>query len=412
MPAECVRSDGAPCAAIPNDAELTSPPSKWPDCFKEQPLKSFLSKVLKGTRCRLTDEPPQSVLTESFEVKVDALDSAATAERVRDALGWQVIKGFALLEATKGVYVARPRWWNEHSASNMWVDLTPRAEGHAKMVLVESTVTPEEAAAAAAARAKPKPARASAPSGGAAVDVSDAASALSPGSGGQATGVGTPSPFDGFDGFDGRPSAPTSSSSAPRSKSSRAGSGPSHPLVGLWRSQDMIRYVPYGEKKFDGYQPTKKTLFPGKCADVRLVLHEDFTFDLEARRWGKGYDGKREPASEFQPRREPELGAPLEYGDVDACCLRVHGTWLLTQFHELHFLIKSVDEESNGGPPNGDAPSPPITKKDIQYAAGLSLGRPIKAPLDDKTHRSSMSLTLNEYLKHSCMLVHDDHAAV
>ena len=55
--------------------------------------------MLKGTRCRLTEEPPAAVLTESFEVKVDATDSMVTAERVCAALSWQVVKGYAVFEA-------------------------------------------------------------------------------------------------------------------------------------------------------------------------------------------------------------------------------------------------------------------------------------------------------------------------
>ena len=44
------------------------------------------------------------------------------------------------------------------------------------------------------------------------------------------------------------------------------------------------------EKKVHG-QRTGKRIFPGHKGQVRLVLHEDGMFEMEARKWGADFDG-------------------------------------------------------------------------------------------------------------------------
>ena len=322
-------SDGS--GASSSDALLHSPPRQWPKCFKESaPLKRFLGKILKGTRCRLTDEPPTSVLTEAIDVKISATDSAANAERVHAELDWAVVTGYALFEkaSSEGVFVAEKRSWNEHKGA--WVDLTPRPPAHTQIVLVESAVTPAAVAAAiasATARVPSKPA----------IDVSDATSTVPP----------TPTP-------QAPPAAAPPKAAATKPKKKPSASKAS--VVGMWRSVSTVRDVPVGEKGYDGYQKTKRVPFPGPNADVRMELREDGTFELEARRWGKGFDGRREGVGEFAPRSETELFAPLEYGAKEAAALHVSGAWLERDFGECHFLVTKVEEHRNG---EADPPSAP-----------------------------------------------------
>lgn len=135
----------------------------------------------------------------------------------------------------------------------------------------------------------------------------------------------------------------------------------------------------------------KHVPFPGSKGQVRLLVHADGTYELEARRWGT-VDGLREG-------REPEMFAPLEYGDKGAATLRVSGSW--TERHEPNFKVEKVEQLSNG-----DA-EPPITEKEIHYACGKSLGRPLKAHLPrDNKNWDVMWLDINEYLKFMVTLRH------
>ena len=59
---------------------------------------------------------------------------------VYEELGWQVAKGFALLEIDGGGFVAQQRWWNVEPASASWVDFTPRRAALSQQVLVESAL--------------------------------------------------------------------------------------------------------------------------------------------------------------------------------------------------------------------------------------------------------------------------------
>ena len=134
-------SGSAPAASPPPD-ELLSPPRGWPASFHSAALNAFIGKGgLGGTRCRLTGAPTSEqrlqVLTAAERVSIAVDDSTRNAESARDALGWRVVKGFAVFElaSAPGQYCALPRWWNA-TAEGAWVDLTPRA--HTQLVLVES----------------------------------------------------------------------------------------------------------------------------------------------------------------------------------------------------------------------------------------------------------------------------------
>lgn len=142
---------------------LISPPRKWPDSFKEAPLKSFMGKKkLNGKRVRLTAAPSSDDVAKAEGVTISPVDSFGNAEAIKASLGLEVIKGFAVFElaAHPDQFVAHKRWWNARS-TGVWVDYTPRPDGLAEMVLVESalstkTTAPltDELRAAIAARAK------------------------------------------------------------------------------------------------------------------------------------------------------------------------------------------------------------------------------------------------------------------
>ena len=149
---------GAPDDVVASDPSrasrgppFVSPPRGWPGCFSSnKALKSFLGgkQALGGKRVRLTEEPSASDLAAVAEVDlmlVDELqpdDPFGNAERVRDALGWEVRKGFAVLEleaAPGEAWVAHRRWWNAapEASGEKWVDFTPRGS-HPELLLVES----------------------------------------------------------------------------------------------------------------------------------------------------------------------------------------------------------------------------------------------------------------------------------
>ena len=371
---------------------VLSPPRAWPACFKESAkLKNFIGTELKGTRCRLVNTAPAAHLAaEAAAVKLDDVtDSFMAAERLSNELKWRIIKGFAIFERedSPGVFVAQQRWWNAHTASGIWVDLTPRPE-HAQLVLVESGVAPKAgrviamlaaadvAAASAAAPAIATPAIST--RAAAVVDISDdaavasaavaAATAASPATAAAPPAAAAPA-------VPAPPAPPEVGEPRRREAFPSRGvpRGRTHPMVGMWRSSPGQKPVPTGAR---GSQYSDKGLrvkhvpFPGSKGQVRLLVHADGTYELEARRWGT-VDGLREG-------REPEMFAPLEYGDKGAATLRVSGSW--TERHEPNFKVEKVEQLSNG-----DA-EPPITEKEIHYACGKSLGRPLKAHLPRDTN--------------------------
>ena len=84
---------------------------------------------------------------------LSAEDSFGNAEAIQQACGWQVIKGFAVFEidgSAGGAFVGHKRWWNQKD-SGVWVDATPRPEGAAELVLLESALSTKASAKMSAA---------------------------------------------------------------------------------------------------------------------------------------------------------------------------------------------------------------------------------------------------------------------
>ena len=338
-------------------ATLLSPPRDWPNCFTANAaLKKFL-KTVKGKRARLIGPPPASVLAElgglSFDSAVTPLEHA---ERVHNHLGWPIVTGVALYERedTSDEFVAEEWHWNVHPSS-MWIDLKPRTPSVEQLVLVEIARLPNTCAATPTG----------APTSSSTIDTTAETCQLPHPINPRKPTLPLPPPT--------APStaaaAATTSTSVldssnltkPRRKKERKDS-----LLGMWRHIDIRRKVQC--KGEDGYTFTKNTWFPGTHGQVRMVLRADQTFEFEARRWGT-VDGLREGPTEFAPRYEPELLAPLEYGDAGAAVLRVTGTWIQTQHSELHLQLQSVEELSNG------TAVPPVNTAEIHYATGKRLGR-------------------------------------
>ena len=335
------------CSAEPlaSPDALITPPRSWPECFSTTPLKKFCAKVLRGKRARLVESP----------------QSAAAV----DASLCTTIKGFALFESKEvpGVYVAKPQSWLQ-LPQGTWLDPT-RSE---PIVLIESSVTAEEAAAAAKANAKPVEA----------LDISDAPAKAS---------TAEPPPPPAYQ------------------PKKRVGNS----LVGLWRSVDTVRMRPAAhttlpshlkhlKSEYNGVEGSRKNrmVFPGKKAQVRLLLRPDNTFDLEARRWGREFDGLRDGGGEFEGRREPDMFAPLEYLDKEAAALHVSGTWEHLSYGDVALQLTSVNEMKNG------EVLPPVTAAEIYYACGKALGRPIKCGCSKE--KPQLALRLNEYLEHVVVL--------
>ena len=139
-PSDVVASEGGR-----TQGTLVSPPQGWPACFKENPkLKALMGKKsLAGKRCRLTGTPSADDTGKAAAVSLNHEDSFGNALAVQEALGWEVIKGFAvfsLAEAPTEAFVAHKRWWNAKE-SGVWVDLTPRPDGFDQVVLLESALS-------------------------------------------------------------------------------------------------------------------------------------------------------------------------------------------------------------------------------------------------------------------------------
>ena len=142
-------------------SSLVSPPSGWPKCFSENAtLKGLMGKKnLAGKRCRLTGAPSKEDMGKLDGVQIDPEDPFGNAERISQACGWQVIKGYVVYElggADAGNFVAHKRWWNQKD-SGVWLDATPRLPGIGDMVLLESALsTKTQMALSAGVRAAAK----------------------------------------------------------------------------------------------------------------------------------------------------------------------------------------------------------------------------------------------------------------
>ena len=135
------------------NAHVTTPPSTWPACFREDAtFKRLMGKhCLQGKRCRAVGPPTTRQLLEGIspppEVHISPHDSFANAEALAAARGWAVVRGFALMEAVDEAsgarcYVAHKRWWNIRGGKEggAWIDLTPRLEEGLTLILLESEV--------------------------------------------------------------------------------------------------------------------------------------------------------------------------------------------------------------------------------------------------------------------------------
>jgi len=124
-------------------SEVMSPPIDWPNCFNSPRLKTLLKRI-KGRRCRLTEPPSEELRCTASGVHLTPGDSTGNAMSVQATLGWDILKGFVLLEMSCGKYVVQRRWWNVEPSSSSWVDFTPRLSRFAQMVLVESGLPDDE----------------------------------------------------------------------------------------------------------------------------------------------------------------------------------------------------------------------------------------------------------------------------
>ena len=126
--------------------------------------RKFLGKRgLQSRRCRLVEAAlPEDVATAAQAAKLELhpSDSFANAMRVKEQLGWSIVKGFAVFEYVDcpHQFVAHKRWWNA-TPLDAWVDLTPTKPTavEAGMVFAESVLassrTPTAEAVTAEARA-------------------------------------------------------------------------------------------------------------------------------------------------------------------------------------------------------------------------------------------------------------------
>jgi len=102
-------------------------PQRWPEVFKSSSiLKGLINKQLRGQRCRVVGTLSEEEADATKAIHLRPLHSFENSERLSVALGWRIVKGFAVSEATgNGVecYIAIRHWWNEHEGR--WIDATP-----------------------------------------------------------------------------------------------------------------------------------------------------------------------------------------------------------------------------------------------------------------------------------------------
>ena len=142
-PSDIVASDPSK-----KSGKLVSPPTGWPKSFSENAMLKALmgKKQLAGKRCRLTGQPSADDAAKVAAVSISSDNSFMNAEAVQQAVGWQVIKGFAVYEIAgsgSSAFVAHKRWWNQKD-SGVWVDTTPRASGVGDCVLLESALSTKD----------------------------------------------------------------------------------------------------------------------------------------------------------------------------------------------------------------------------------------------------------------------------
>ena len=108
---------------------------------------------MRSRRCRLVQAAiPDQVADPLAKVELDPSDSFANARRVKQQLGWDIVKGFAIFEfaGTPHKFVAHQRWWN-NTPFESWVDVTrekPAAACEGGVVYAESDLAANHAPSA------------------------------------------------------------------------------------------------------------------------------------------------------------------------------------------------------------------------------------------------------------------------
>uniref|UniRef100_A0A7S2NB61 Uncharacterized protein n=1 Tax=Haptolina brevifila TaxID=156173 RepID=A0A7S2NB61_9EUKA len=418
----------APVDQIPSQPAATfdglvSPPRGWPAAFREPPLKNFLSGVIKGRKARLTATPTEEVRSEVNESVVIGTDDALNAESISAALGWALIKGFAIFESEEvpGAFLAKRRCWNA-TPNNVWVDLTPYGEAASEVLLVEAEqaaaftraglVLPSLPAQPPAAIIKSitatpsfvpvtpsiPSATPSIPPAPTSAPIAEPTSAVAPAAAPAATASATaPVPAA-------TPSALSyddilaSISLGPKAchKAARKGQGPRPPhpkdpdrIIATYHAECGRKTTIVGD---DPLKVRKKVcMWPGKNDLVRLRMRAGGTFELEARHWGPRASEEEELNMHLW---EPRFFSPLEYGDRDAAILKCEGRWMeaggMGGF--MRFQVTKVEEERQG------MHAPPISEEEIKYACGKQLGGSFdgstkRGPTD---HGPSLSWNMNK----------------
>lgn len=141
---------------------LLSPPRNWPQSFSGKPLQAYLAS-LGAQRVRLCAAPDAALGEAAAKLAVSpgasSLDHAVAARSLK---GWPVVAGYAVYEVddSPDSFVAKERFWNARGKAGAWVDLTPRSEAHAQLVLVEApallALVPEPAPSAEK-KSRPRP---------------------------------------------------------------------------------------------------------------------------------------------------------------------------------------------------------------------------------------------------------------
>eukprot|EP00966_Prymnesium_polylepis_P047320 1095496-Prymnesium_polylepis.1 len=98
-------------------------------CFKDdEALRKFLGKRgLQSRRCRLVEATlPADLAAQAAAVELHPSDSFVNARRIKEQLGWAIVKGFAVFEIDDAPhkFVAHTRWWS-CTPFDAWIDLTP-----------------------------------------------------------------------------------------------------------------------------------------------------------------------------------------------------------------------------------------------------------------------------------------------
>ena len=133
---------------------LPTPAARFPETLPPVLLlQTFLGKVLRGKRCRLTASPTSDDAALAAPMGLDIDNSFENATAVQQRLGWTIIKGWGVYELQRepaaaspapSLFVAHKRWWNA-KPSGVWVDLTPRIKSSEQLILIESQLADKQA---------------------------------------------------------------------------------------------------------------------------------------------------------------------------------------------------------------------------------------------------------------------------